>query len=151
MRCFSSYIRQFTNGITVVEFCTSLATSYEFRENRRHLSEEEWADELYRKILEREPDQVGRTHTILAIENSLLANRAAEMLDAAGWKKGADGIRQKNGVKLQFSMSTTAGSKAREQAQALIQANWKEIGVAMEIKNMPASVVWGEYTAATWQ
>ncbi len=72
--------------------------------------------------------------------------RAAEMLDAAGWKKGSDGIRQKNGVKLQFSMSTTAGSKAREQSQALIQANWKEIGVAMEIKNMPASVVWGEYT-----
>ena len=72
--------------------------------------------------------------------------RAAGMLEAAGWKKGSDGIRQKNGVKLQFSMSTTAGSKAREQAQALIQANWKEIGVAMEIKNMPASVVWGEYT-----
>jgi peptide/nickel transport system substrate-binding protein len=72
--------------------------------------------------------------------------RAAEMLEAAGWKKGSDGIRQKNGVKLQFSMSTTAGSKAREQAEALIQANWKEIGVAMEIKNMPASVVWGEYT-----
>ena len=72
--------------------------------------------------------------------------KAAEMLDAAGWKKGADGIRAKNGVKLQFSMSTTAGAKAREQAEALIQANWKEIGVAMEIKNMPASVVWGEYT-----
>jgi peptide/nickel transport system substrate-binding protein len=68
------------------------------------------------------------------------------MLDAAGWKKGADGIREKNGVKLAFTMSTTAGSKAREQAQAMIQANWKEIGVAMEIKNMPASVVWGEYT-----
>jgi peptide/nickel transport system substrate-binding protein len=72
--------------------------------------------------------------------------KAAEMLEGAGWKKGADGIRTKNGVKLKFSMSTTAGAKAREQAEALIQANWKEIGVAMEIKNMPASVVWGEYT-----
>jgi peptide/nickel transport system substrate-binding protein len=72
--------------------------------------------------------------------------KAAEMLDAAGWKKGADGVREKEGVKLAFSMSTTAGSKAREQAQAMIQAVWKEIGVAMEIKNMPASVVWGEYT-----
>jgi peptide/nickel transport system substrate-binding protein len=72
--------------------------------------------------------------------------KAAEMLDAAGWKKGSDGIRAKDGVKLKFSMSTTAGAKAREQAEALIQANWKEIGVAMEIKNMPASVVWGEYT-----
>jgi peptide/nickel transport system substrate-binding protein len=72
--------------------------------------------------------------------------RAAEMLEGAGWKKGNDGIREKNGVKLKFSMSTTAGSKAREQAEAMIQANWKEIGVAMEIKNMPASVVWGDYT-----
>ena len=72
--------------------------------------------------------------------------KAASMLEAAGWKKGADGIREKNGVKLKFTMSTTAGSKAREQAEAMIQANWKEIGVAMEIKNMPASVVWGEYT-----
>ena len=72
--------------------------------------------------------------------------KAAAMLKAAGWKKGADGIREKNGVKLKFTMSTTAGSKAREQAEAMIQANWKEIGVAMEIKNMPASVVWGEYT-----
>jgi peptide/nickel transport system substrate-binding protein len=72
--------------------------------------------------------------------------KAAAMLEDAGWKQGADGIREKNGVKLQFTMSTTAGSKAREQAEAMIQANWKEIGVAMEIKNMPASVVWGEYT-----
>ena len=72
--------------------------------------------------------------------------KAAAMLEAAGWKKGADGIREKNGVKLKFTMSTTAGSKAREQAEAMVQANWKEIGVAMEIKNMPASVVWGEYT-----
>jgi len=72
--------------------------------------------------------------------------KAAEMLEGAGWKKGADGIRQKNGIKLKFSMSTTAGAKAREQAEAMIQADWKEIGVHMEIKNMPASVVWGEYT-----
>ena len=55
--------------------------------------------------------------------------KAAEMLEGAGWKVGSDGIREKNGVKLKFSMSTTAGSKAREQAQAMIQANWKEIGV----------------------
>jgi peptide/nickel transport system substrate-binding protein len=72
--------------------------------------------------------------------------KAAEMLEAAGWKVGSDGIRQKDGVKLQFSMSTTAGHVAREQTQAIFQQNWKDIGVVMEIKNMPASVVWGEYT-----
>ena len=71
---------------------------------------------------------------------------AAQLLDAAGWRVGADGIRQKNGVKLKFSMSTSSGSKAREQAQVLVQQNWKDINVSMEIRNMPASVVWGEYT-----
>lgn len=70
---------------------------------------------------------------------------AAQLLDAAGWKVGSDGIREKDGVKLKFSMSTTAGAKSREQAEALIQQNWKEINVAMEIKNFPASVVWGDY------
>ncbi|MBV9750552.1 MAG: peptide ABC transporter substrate-binding protein, partial [Acetobacteraceae bacterium] len=39
-----------------------------------------------------------------------------------------------------------AGNKSREQAQQLVQQNWKKIGVDMTIKNMPASVVWGDYT-----
>lgn len=71
---------------------------------------------------------------------------AAKMLDEAGWRVGADGVREKDGVKLKFSMSTTAGFPARQATQAIFQQNWKAIGVEMEIKNMPASVVWGEYT-----
>ncbi len=71
---------------------------------------------------------------------------AAKLLDEAGWKIGADGVREKDGVKLKFTCSTTAGNPARQGTQALFQQNWKKIGVEMEIKNMPASVVWGEYT-----
>jgi peptide/nickel transport system substrate-binding protein len=71
---------------------------------------------------------------------------AAKLLDEAGWHVGTDGIRAKDGVKMQFTMSTTAGNQTRQSCQALFQQNWKKIGVAMEIKNMPASVVWGEYT-----
>lgn len=71
---------------------------------------------------------------------------AAKMLDEAGWKVGADGIREKDGVKMKFTCSTTAGNPSRQGTQALFQQNWKKIGVEMEIKNMPASVVWGEYT-----
>jgi peptide/nickel transport system substrate-binding protein len=67
-------------------------------------------------------------------------------LDEAGWRKGADGIRAKDGVQLKFTCSTTAGNTARQNTQQLFQQNWKKIGVEMEIKNMPASVVWGEYT-----
>ena len=72
--------------------------------------------------------------------------RAATLLDEAGWRLGGDGVREKDGQKLAFTMSTTAGNKSREQAQQLVQQNWKKIGVAMTIKNMPASVVWGDYT-----
>ena len=72
--------------------------------------------------------------------------QAAAALDAAGWKVGSDGVRAKDGVRLAFTMSTTAGNKSREQAQQLVQQNLKKINVEMTIKNMPASVVWGDYT-----
>ena len=71
---------------------------------------------------------------------------AAKMLDEAGWKVGADGIRAKGGDKMKFTMSTTAGNNQRQSCQALFQQQWRKIGVEMEIKNMPGSVVWGEYT-----
>jgi peptide/nickel transport system substrate-binding protein len=72
--------------------------------------------------------------------------QAAAMLDAAGWRVGSDGVRARDGVRLAFTMSTTAGNKSREQAQQLVQQNLKNINVEMTIKNMPASVVWGDYT-----
>ena len=72
--------------------------------------------------------------------------KAAALLDDAGWKAADGGVRAKDGVRLAFTMSTTAGNKSREQAQQLVQQNFKKIGVEMTIKNMPASVVWGDYT-----
>ncbi len=71
--------------------------------------------------------------------------KAKQILDAAGWKPGAGGIREKNGVRLAFTNSTTAGNHVREQAQELLQQTWKEIGADMQIKNMPAAVIWGDY------
>ena len=71
---------------------------------------------------------------------------AAKMLDEAGWRIGSDGIREKDGVKMKFTCSTTAGVPSRQASQQLFQQNWKQIGVDMEIKNMPGSVVWGDYT-----
>ena len=73
------------------------------------------------------------------------AAKAKQILDAAGWKPGAGGIREKDGVKLSFTNSTTAGNHVREQAQEVLQQTWKEIGADMQIKNMPAAVIWGDY------
>lgn len=71
--------------------------------------------------------------------------KAKKILDDAGWKPGAGGIREKDGVRLAFTNSTTAGNHVREQAQELLQQTWREIGADMQIKNMPAAVIWGDY------
>jgi peptide/nickel transport system substrate-binding protein len=74
-------------------------------------------------------------------------DRAKQILDAAGWKPGPGGVRQKNGIALRFDNSTTAGNHVREQAQQLLQQNWQDIGAAMTIRNMPAAVIWGDFYA----
>ncbi|MDQ6771950.1 MAG: ABC transporter substrate-binding protein [Candidatus Dormibacteraeota bacterium] len=55
--------------------------------------------------------------------------KAEQMLDAAGWAKGADGIRTKGGLKLQFEMITNAGNKQRESLLQVMQQSWKDVGV----------------------
>ncbi|MCC7274202.1 MAG: peptide ABC transporter substrate-binding protein [Alphaproteobacteria bacterium] len=70
---------------------------------------------------------------------------ARKMLDEAGWKPGAGGVREKNGVKLAFSNSTTAGNHLREQLQQLVQQNFQQVGAQMTIKNFPPAVMWGDY------
>ena len=70
---------------------------------------------------------------------------ANQLLDEAGWERGGDGIRAKDGVRLSFTNSTTAGNQVREQVQQFIQQTWREIGVEMSISNLPPAVMWGEY------
>ncbi|HEX6016153.1 MAG TPA: peptide ABC transporter substrate-binding protein, partial [Geminicoccaceae bacterium] len=72
-------------------------------------------------------------------------DKARQMLDEAGWMPGPDGVREKDGVRLEFVNSTTAGNHVREQAQQLLQQNWLDIGVKMNINNLPPAVMWGDY------
>ncbi|MFN8496759.1 MAG: ABC transporter substrate-binding protein [Anaerolineae bacterium] len=60
--------------------------------------------------------------------------KAEELLDAAGWKKGADGIREKDGKKMSFQCWTNAGNKVRESYVTVMQEQWKQIGVEMTPK-----------------
>jgi peptide/nickel transport system substrate-binding protein len=62
---------------------------------------------------------------------------AKAILDSAGWAPGANGVRQKGGVKLAFTVGTTAGNKGREFAEQIIQEQLKKIGVKITIKNAP--------------
>ncbi|GGE20210.1 peptide/nickel transport system substrate-binding protein [Gemmobacter megaterium] len=67
---------------------------------------------------------------------------ANKLLDDAGWVKGGDGIRAKDGVKLSMVYQTSTNA-VRQDFQALIKQWWSEIGVAAELKNVSASVFFG--------
>ena len=69
--------------------------------------------------------------------------RARQLLDAAGWKVGADGIRAKNGQKMTLNFGTTAGNAVRERVQQILQAQWKQVGVDIKIQNYPSQVFFG--------
>lgn len=72
-------------------------------------------------------------------------DRARQLLDDAGWKPGANGIREKDGVRLTFKNSTTSGDHLREQLQQFLQQTFAEIGVEMTIDNLPPAVMWGDF------
>ncbi len=55
--------------------------------------------------------------------------KAEDLLDAAGWRKGASGIREKDGVPMKFEMLTNVGNKARENLLVVMQQQWKDIGI----------------------
>ncbi len=71
--------------------------------------------------------------------------RAKSLLDQAGFKPGADGVRvNAAGQRLSLEYMTTAGNKLRELIQQVLQNQWKQIGVEAVIKNVPARTYFGE-------
>ena len=71
--------------------------------------------------------------------------RAAALLDAAGWRLGNDGLRYKNGLPLSLTLAGFGGSATSEHTQELLQAQWREAGVDVRIKDYPASLLLADY------
>ena len=67
---------------------------------------------------------------------------ANKLLDDAGWKKGSDGIREKDGVRMSVLYQTSTNS-VRQGTQALVKQMWQEIGVESELRNIDAAVFFG--------
>lgn len=63
--------------------------------------------------------------------------KAAALLDADGWKPGSSGARAREGVALKFEIVTTAGVPDSAVMAAVMQQNWKDIGVEITIKDVP--------------
>src|SRR5262249_34454344 len=63
--------------------------------------------------------------------------KANKLLDDAGWKKGADGVREKDGKKLKFVFQTSINTP-RQKTQAIVKQACQKAGIDMELKSVTA-------------
>ncbi|HSW09029.1 peptide ABC transporter substrate-binding protein [Aquabacterium sp.] len=66
-------------------------------------------------------------------------DKAIAILEAAGWKKGADGIREKGGKKMKFVYQTSING-IRQKEQAIVKQAAQKAGIDLELKSITASV-----------
>jgi peptide/nickel transport system substrate-binding protein len=69
----------------------------------------------------------------------LNVDKASQILEQAGWKKGADGVRAKDGKKLKFVYQTSVNAP-RQKTQAIVKQAAAKAGIDLELKSVVASV-----------
>jgi peptide/nickel transport system substrate-binding protein len=73
--------------------------------------------------------------------------RARALLDEAGWKPGADGIRARGGARLAFTLITQAGYAIRENVAQAIERQLRDVGVDVTVQlqdGTALSAIWFE-------
>src|SRR5262249_25579772 len=66
-------------------------------------------------------------------------DKANQLLDAAGWKRGADGIRAKDGKRLKMLYQTSTNAP-RQKTQQIVKQAAAKAGIEIELKSVVASV-----------
>ena len=67
---------------------------------------------------------------------------AGKLLDSAGWRMAPDGFRYQNGRRLTLVLASSAGSASYKEAEQIVQADWRAVGVDLVLKNLPDSVLY---------
>lgn len=67
--------------------------------------------------------------------------KAAALMDEAGWMAGDDGIRKKDGVRFSFETMYNDASETFEQQIPYMQQAWREIGIEMKPHSRPFATV----------
>ena len=65
-------------------------------------------------------------------------DKAAQALEAGGWRRGADGVRARDGVRLKVVLQTSINSP-RQKTQAIIKRAAAQAGIDVELKSITAS------------
>ncbi|HEY0614532.1 MAG TPA: peptide ABC transporter substrate-binding protein [Candidatus Elarobacter sp.] len=70
---------------------------------------------------------------------------ANRLLDAAGWKRGADGIRAKGGVRLDFTVAMATGNADTDAIVEQVRSTWSQAGARFEVKRYPSPLLFAPY------
>ena len=73
------------------------------------------------------------------IKDAYDPDKANAILDAAGWKRGSDGIREKGGKKLRLLFQTSINS-VRQKVQNIYKQACAKAGIELELKAVTAAV-----------
>ncbi len=74
---------------------------------------------------------------------------ANKVLDDHGWVRGSDGVRTRNGQRLEFEYSAPiTGESWRYDIETIIQENLSTIGIKLDIQNYPRQQFFGSFLPA---
>jgi ABC-type transport system substrate-binding protein len=68
-------------------------------------------------------------------------DKAAQLLEQAGWKRGSDGVRVKGGRRMQVVFQALV-NLIHQKTQAVVRKALERIGIEVELKAVPANVYW---------
>jgi peptide/nickel transport system substrate-binding protein len=74
--------------------------------------------------------------------------KAKQILDEGGWVVGADGVREKNGMRAEINMCTTT-RQLRQDTLALIAADLNKIGIKATVQAVSANDIFATYNEGT--
>jgi peptide/nickel transport system substrate-binding protein len=72
-------------------------------------------------------------------------DKANQLLDEAGWRRGSDGTRQKDGKRMKVLYQTAVNS-VRQKTQAIVKQDLEKLGVEVELKSVISDVYFGQST-----
>ncbi|TFD26910.1 ABC transporter family substrate-binding protein [Cryobacterium cryoconiti] len=70
---------------------------------------------------------------------------AEKLLDDAGYAAGDGGMREKDGKALELSITVPADTPTNKQRAVQVQADLKEVGIAVELNEVPAAKYFSDY------
>jgi peptide/nickel transport system substrate-binding protein len=74
--------------------------------------------------------------------------KAKSVLDAAGWVAGADGVREKNGLKAKIELCTTT-RQVRQDTLALVSSYLKAVGIDSTVNAVSPNDIFATFNEAT--